>query len=148
MLSSFFGMRSVAWWTLLVVLAQLVSGLRTTPGSPCENSCNPSNETLPSEIVCADIEYNNTEAGRVFEQCISCQLQSTFADDVARQSDVEWGLCMSFLVRFSNDSQLIAQTTFATPFHPACLSSPKKRPTYPTPVPSRARIWKHPSRFN
>ncbi|KAL4804304.1 hypothetical protein BDV18DRAFT_29511 [Aspergillus unguis] len=83
-------MVSAAWAVLL--LGQVVSGLRTTPGSPCESSCSPRNDTLPSEIVCADAEYANTEAGRTFKECISCQLQSDFEDDATRQSDVEWGL--------------------------------------------------------
>ncbi|KAL4770434.1 hypothetical protein BDW60DRAFT_218096 [Aspergillus nidulans var. acristatus] len=86
-----FSKRTVSRWTVFGLL-RLASALRTTPGSPCESACSPANATLPSEIVCFDSEYNNTEVGRKFEGCIACQLQSTFVDDASKQSDVEWGL--------------------------------------------------------
>lgn len=93
MVSSGFRLRSVSRWAALLLLAQLSSGLRTTPGSPCESSCSPSNDTLGSEIVCLDHEYSTTAKGRKFKDCVGCQLESTFFDDVSKQSDVEWGLC-------------------------------------------------------
>ncbi|KAL4984027.1 hypothetical protein BDW68DRAFT_190803 [Aspergillus falconensis] len=88
---SVFSRGSISRWTVFGLLG-LASALRTTPGSPCESACSPTNDTLPSEIVCLDSEYNSTEVGRKFEDCIACQLQSTFVDDASRQSDVEWGL--------------------------------------------------------
>ncbi|KAL3473430.1 hypothetical protein BJX99DRAFT_233712 [Aspergillus californicus] len=87
MVSSGFGL-----WTAILLLGQLSLGLRTTPGSPCENRCSPSNSTTGSEIVCLDHEYNSTDVGRKFKDCVDCQLQSPFADDISGQSDVEWGL--------------------------------------------------------
>ncbi|OJI98168.1 hypothetical protein ASPVEDRAFT_79829 [Aspergillus versicolor CBS 583.65] len=92
MVWSGFRLRSVSRWAALLLLAQLSSGLRTTPGSPCESSCSPSNDTLGSEIVCLDHEYSTTAKGRKFKDCVGCQLESTFFDDVSKQSDVEWGL--------------------------------------------------------
>ncbi|KAL4864604.1 hypothetical protein BDV12DRAFT_175919 [Aspergillus spectabilis] len=77
---------------VLFLFGQVALALRTTPGSPCESTCSPSNDTLPSEIVCLDTEYNTTDVGRKFEQCVGCQLQSTFSDDNTGQTDVEWGL--------------------------------------------------------
>ncbi|RDW81397.1 uncharacterized protein DSM5745_04954 [Aspergillus mulundensis] len=91
---------SVSRWAVFGLIG-LASGLRTTPGSPCASTCSPTNDTLPSEVVCLDSEYNTTEAGRKFEGCIACQLQSTFVDDASRESDVEWGL---FNLRFAFSS--------------------------------------------
>ncbi|KAL2870270.1 uncharacterized protein BJX67DRAFT_345061 [Aspergillus lucknowensis] len=91
--SSVFGPGSALKWAVLVLLlGQTSLGLRTAPGSPCESRCSPSNETAPEEVVCLDREYSDTDVGRKFEDCIGCQLQSTFADDSSGQSDVEWGL--------------------------------------------------------
>ncbi|KAL4796810.1 hypothetical protein BDV19DRAFT_378022 [Aspergillus venezuelensis] len=77
---------------VLLQLGQLAAAFRTTPGSPCESSCSPTNDTLPSEVVCLDNDFSNTDTGRRFKECISCQLESTFTDDISHESDVEWGL--------------------------------------------------------
>lgn len=70
-------------------------GLRTAQGSPCAGVCHQaSTNTTPSEIVCLDPKYNQTTKGRDFESCVSCQLQSTYYDYSAGQSEVDWGLCM------------------------------------------------------
>ncbi|KAL4922489.1 hypothetical protein BDW62DRAFT_53797 [Aspergillus aurantiobrunneus] len=101
MMSSVFSLKSTSRWAVLVLFAQLACGLRTTPGSPCEGTCSPSNDTVPSEIVCLDREYSSTDVGRKFRDCVSCQLESTFVDESSRQSDVEWGL---FNLRFAFSS--------------------------------------------
>jgi hypothetical protein len=93
MVSSGFGRGSASRWAVLLLLGQLSLGLRTTPGSPCETRCSPSKATTPEEIVCADHEYEDSEVGRKFEDCIECQLQSTYSDGTTGQSDMEWGLC-------------------------------------------------------
>ncbi|KAL4782463.1 hypothetical protein BJX76DRAFT_290349 [Aspergillus varians] len=92
MVSSAFSLGPASRWVVLVLLGQLAFSLRTTPGSPCASTCSPTNDTLPSEIVCLDSDYASTDAGRKFQGCVECQLQSTFVDDVSRQSDIEWGL--------------------------------------------------------
>ncbi|KAL4885588.1 hypothetical protein BJY04DRAFT_180034 [Aspergillus karnatakaensis] len=91
MVSSAFCLGSASKCAVLLLLLGQAFALRTTPGSPCENTCSPSNDTLPSEIVCLDAEYNSTDVGRKFQNCVECQLQSTFSDDFG-QTDVEWGL--------------------------------------------------------
>ncbi|KAI9367154.1 hypothetical protein BJX61DRAFT_347599 [Aspergillus egyptiacus] len=92
MVFSGFHLRAMSGWAVLALFGQVSFGLRTTPGSPCQERCSPSNDTTPAEIVCLDQEYGDTEKGRKFEDCIGCELQSTFADDFSGQSDVEWGL--------------------------------------------------------
>ncbi|KAL4929103.1 uncharacterized protein BDV17DRAFT_83375 [Aspergillus undulatus] len=85
---------AVSRWAVLglLQLGQLASALRTTPGSPCESRCSPTNDTMSSEIVCLDREYSDTEVGKKFKDCVGCQLESSFVDDISRESDVEWGL--------------------------------------------------------
>ena len=75
-----------------------VQGLRTTSGSPCAEQCSKlggsSSNTTVSEIVCLDSQYNQTK-GRDFEDCIKCELESTYVDRLSGETDVNWGLCMS-----------------------------------------------------
>ena len=90
---------------LLFVLSQFaaVVGLRTTPGSPCEDVCHrQSTNTTSKEIVCLDRQYNTTSSGSHFEECVSCQLGSNYTDEAAGESDVSWGLCMQFLKSLSD----------------------------------------------
>lgn len=78
-----------------VQLPAVVVGLRTTPGSPCEDVCHRSaTNTTSSEIVCLDREYNGTSKGSNFQECVGCQLKSDFEDSDSGESDVSWGLCM------------------------------------------------------
>ena len=82
---------------LLFVLSQFaaVVGLRTTPGSPCEDVCHRrSTNTTSREMVCLDGQYNTTSVGSTFRECVSCQLGSNYTGEAAGESDVSWGLCM------------------------------------------------------
>lgn len=89
---------------LAIVLAALfisnplaVQGLRTTSGSPCADQCSKlgsSSNTTTSEVPCLDSQYNQTK-GRDFEDCIKCELESTYVDRPSGETDVNWGLCMS-----------------------------------------------------
>lgn len=89
---------------LAIVLAALflsnplaVQGLRTTSGSPCADKCSKlgsSSNTTASEIACLDSQYNQTK-GQDFEDCITCELESTYVDRPSGETDVNWGLCMS-----------------------------------------------------
>lgn len=70
-------------------------GLKTTGGSPCASICNQvSTNTTASEIVCLDNNYDDTK-GKTFEECVSCQLKSTYVDRLSGETDVNWGLCES-----------------------------------------------------
>lgn len=86
------------WATAFVLLGQwtpLGVGLRTTPGSPCTDTCTQrSTNTTGADIVCLDRQFSDTSAGSNFQQCVECQLRSSFTDSATGQSDVEWGLCM------------------------------------------------------
>ncbi|OQD82614.1 hypothetical protein PENANT_c020G06156 [Penicillium antarcticum] len=77
---------------ILLAVAPLVSGLRTTTGSPCADVCGTITNTTSSEISCLDQAYNTTSTGKDFEKCISCQLESDFYISATGESDVDWGL--------------------------------------------------------
>ncbi|KAJ5480768.1 hypothetical protein N7539_006662 [Penicillium diatomitis] len=70
----------------------LVQGLRTTSGSPCASICHKlSPNTTASQIACLDSQFNNGK-GKDFEDCITCQLESTYVDRLSGETDVDWGL--------------------------------------------------------
>lgn len=74
-----------------------VQGLRTTPGSPCADRCSKlgsSSNTTATEIACLDSQYNQAKGGD-FEDCVTCELTSTYVDASTGETDVNWGLCMS-----------------------------------------------------
>ncbi|EAW10305.1 uncharacterized protein ACLA_047740 [Aspergillus clavatus NRRL 1] len=74
-------------------LAPVVVGLRTAPGSPCASVCNKSSSnTTGSEIVCLDQQYRDTTKGYDFQECLECQLQSSYSDPHSGQTDLNWGL--------------------------------------------------------
>ncbi|GFF29014.1 mediator of RNA polymerase II transcription subunit 8 [Aspergillus udagawae] len=78
---------------LLGHITPVVIGLKTTPGSPCANVCNKvSSNTTASEIVCLDEQFSQTTKGSDFQNCVECQLESTYGDSSSGQRDVEWGL--------------------------------------------------------
>lgn len=81
---------------LLNTPAPVVLGLKTTPGSPCTDVCGTTANTTSSEIVCLDQSYDQLSVGKGFQKCISCQLDSKFNDASTGESDVNWGLCMSY----------------------------------------------------
>ncbi|KAF3387103.1 hypothetical protein F1880_000817 [Penicillium rolfsii] len=70
----------------------IVLGLKTTGGSPCASICNKvSTNTTASEIVCLDNHFDDSK-GKTFEDCVTCQLQSTYVDRLSGETDVNWGL--------------------------------------------------------
>lgn len=107
--------------------APVVFGLITTPGSPCTDVCGKTTNTTSSEVACADQSYNQTSVGRTFRDCVSCQLDSKFNDENTGESDVNWGLCMSYHLPKTADCNLSLrsnhsnQITCATLFQPVCL---------------------------
>lgn len=78
--------------TSFVALAGISQALRTVPSSPCADRCGDITNTTSSEIVCKDIDYN-TPTGRLFEECITCQLGSNATDPSTGDSDLKWLLC-------------------------------------------------------
>ncbi|GIJ82243.1 hypothetical protein Asppvi_000749 [Aspergillus pseudoviridinutans] len=82
-----------AAFLLLGHLTPVVIGLKTTPGSPCANVCNKvSSNTTASEIVCLDQQFSQTTKGSDFQNCVDCQLQSTYSNSSSGETDVGWGL--------------------------------------------------------
>lgn len=85
--------------SLAAVIATLssVSALRVSPGSPCQTSCvfasSPGNATGNNDIVCADDQYNSTDAGKRYKTCMTCLQGSTYVDSSSRQSDQAWFNC-------------------------------------------------------
>ncbi|KAJ5610559.1 hypothetical protein N7510_007278 [Penicillium lagena] len=70
-----------------------VVGLRTTSGSPCASICNKtSSNTTGADVVCLDAMYGDSTTGETFEACVDCQLKSTYFNQEAGESDVNWGL--------------------------------------------------------
>ncbi|KAB8239671.1 uncharacterized protein BDW43DRAFT_258856 [Aspergillus alliaceus] len=85
--------RSTSIWAALFLLSPLVVALRTAPGSPCAGVCNrQSTNTTGSEIACLDTDFSMTSKGSHFQQCVDCQLRSTYNDDSSGETDVDWGL--------------------------------------------------------
>jgi len=128
--------------TLAIVLATLflsnplaVQGLRTSPGSPCADTCSKlgsSSNTTTSEIACLDSQYNQTK-GQDFEDCITCELESTYVDGLSSETDVDWGLCKS--IDENNEVAmsliLLFQITYATHFQHVSSDFPPSSPTRP-----------------
>ncbi|KAF9888789.1 hypothetical protein FE257_008365 [Aspergillus nanangensis] len=87
---------TTTWAAAFVLLTQLTPvgvGLRTTTGSPCTDVCTQkSTNTTGEDIVCLDREYSETDVGSNFQNCVECQLRSSFSDHASGQSDLHWGL--------------------------------------------------------
>ncbi|KAK2861181.1 hypothetical protein FQN49_004464 [Arthroderma sp. PD_2] len=81
-------------FALSPLLLQAVSGLRVTPRSPCSDVCGSGDsdltKTTGDDIVCHDLEFNSTDIGRRFRDCVSCELQSSFYDTALAETDVNW----------------------------------------------------------
>ena len=93
-------MRASLVSSLLLLLTSFVStgaALEALVNSPCAVQCgNYLGGTSGSDIVCPDSSYTSTLAGQTFTTCIACQLGSTYVDPDTKQTDLQWGLCMSF----------------------------------------------------
>jgi len=89
-------------------LIGMVYGIEVTPYSPCASLCvNIPNSniasvnsswTLPVDLVCNDWELdgpNSTSIGRIFHDCVQCQVHSTAYDAKSNENDQYWFLCKS-----------------------------------------------------
>ncbi|KAF7597248.1 hypothetical protein BBP40_008090 [Aspergillus hancockii] len=87
---------TLIWAAALFLLNQLtpvVVALRTAPGSPCASVCNKqSTNTTGSEIACLDSDFTATSKGSHFQQCVDCELRSSYSDSASGETDVDWGL--------------------------------------------------------
>ena len=76
----------------ILLLADRVSGMKVTPGSPCAARCGDGSRTTGDEIACQDTSFNNTVVGQNFKSCLSCLQNSTFSAG-AGGDDQKWFLC-------------------------------------------------------
>lgn len=79
--------------TALVALALPVAqALIIAPGSPCGPVCgNVLDNTSTKDIVCKQDEYDVTDQGQMYEECLSCLEHSVYADD-DNVTDTQWML--------------------------------------------------------
>lgn len=73
------------------------TAIQSVPGSPCESVCRDAG-SIEDDVVCLDANYQSLGAGRAFQTCVACQLNSTAVDTANNQTDVEWGLRMSYQI--------------------------------------------------
>ncbi|EKD17891.1 uncharacterized protein L3040_004431 [Drepanopeziza brunnea f. sp. 'multigermtubi'] len=78
---------------LITSFASTTSALLASTSSPCASQCgNTLDSTSGSDIACSNAEFESTNAGTVFENCISCQVRSNYVDPVTKQSDLHWAI--------------------------------------------------------
>ncbi|KAL2068250.1 hypothetical protein VTL71DRAFT_16348 [Oculimacula yallundae] len=78
---------------LITSFAAPTTALIASTSSPCAAQCgNSLSSTIGSDIVCTNADFNSTAAGSVYQNCVSCQIASTYVDPITRQSDLHWGI--------------------------------------------------------
>lgn len=82
--------------------------LSSLSGSPCYDTCQGSNTTVQSDLVCTDEDFETTPNGIVLEECISCLANSSYS--VGPVSD-----SMLFLAYISMVQQKCLSGTPTTP---------------------------------
>lgn len=83
---------------LLILLTHLVAStlaIQALSDSPCASKCGNvlSSTSGPDDISCYDSDYQSTSKAKVFQNCITCQLESKYVDPRTRQTDLQWALC-------------------------------------------------------
>lgn len=90
---------SVPLLFLLILLhASRALSLHVVPGSNCTAVCSnnvTSSNTTGRDITCIDKDYNTTDAGKSFQSCVSCEMESHTFDHDSKQTDLGWALCKS-----------------------------------------------------
>ncbi|KIV94195.1 hypothetical protein PV10_01984 [Exophiala mesophila] len=100
---------------LLTTLVRPATALQTVPGSPCQSTCARAGN-LQDNVVCLDADYGESETGRLYRECVSCQLNSTAIDTGKNETDVEFAL---IALRYT-----LAGCMFAIPRPYISISSP------------------------
>lgn len=100
---SMFGCRrSRRLYGILLLLSCLAAGLpsatalHVVPGSNCTAVCSQNvdaTNTSSGDITCYDEDYNGTDVGRTFRDCVSCEMKSRSIDQYSGQTDLGWALC-------------------------------------------------------
>ncbi|KAJ5409028.1 hypothetical protein N7509_002911 [Penicillium cosmopolitanum] len=100
--------RSLTTFVAIIFLANVfptVLALRTSPNSPCADVCGTSTNTTTSQ-----------KKGQAFEKCVSCLLESSYADRTSGNTDVNWGL---YNLRYA-----VSECVFGYPDSFSNISSP------------------------
>ncbi|KAL0943978.1 lpxtg-domain-containing protein [Colletotrichum truncatum] len=89
--------------------------IHVAKGSPCESLCgNVLDATTEDDVVCKEEDYADSSAGRVYQQCLSCELTSDFVTQT--QTDTQWLL---YNLRYA-----VSYCVFGFPDNPNVGSSP------------------------
>lgn len=79
---------------LNILSAVSVEAILVAPSSPCAVQCgNVQSSTTGSDLVCGDSSYAASATGQTLENCIACELNSTYQDPNTKQTDLQWLLC-------------------------------------------------------
>ena len=118
---------------LLTTLVRPATALQTVPGSPCQSTCAQAGN-LQDNVVCLDADYGESETGRLYRECVSCQLNSTAIDTGKNETDVEFALSrnMPSIIEITSLAKKNLQWPYAIPSQGACL--PFRGPTSPSAV--------------
>lgn len=73
-------------------LAGSAAAIMVTSGSSCDQSCgNVLDATTPSDIVCQNSEFGSSSAaGTVMENCLNCEISSTYYTTSPNETDQQW----------------------------------------------------------
>ena len=80
----------------LVLNCLPVSALQVAPGSNCTMLCYGQvsfSNTTTEDITCYDKEYDSTSVGKVFKNCVACEMKSESFNPGTLQTDLGWALC-------------------------------------------------------
>lgn len=72
------------------------TALHVVSGSNCTAVCSQNvdtTNTTSGDITCFDEDYNGTDVGRTFRDCVSCEMKSRSFDQSSAQTDLGWALC-------------------------------------------------------
>lgn len=87
---------------LYAFLAASSYAILVAPSSQCAVQCgNVLSSTSGSDVTCSDSAYAGTVAGQTFQNCIACELNSTYVDPTNKQSDLQWLLCAYLFLFYS-----------------------------------------------
>lgn len=100
------------------------------PSSQCAVQCgNVLSSTSIVDLVCGDSSYTGSAVGQTFQNCIACELNSTYVDPTTKQSDLQWLLCAYLFLSYHGGSviELVLtfkpnKTTFALQLHGASMA--------------------------
>lgn len=91
---------AVSYLSFLALSIQPNLALHVVPGSNCTRLCSDRTEdfsnTTTQDITCHDKDYNSTDVGKRFHDCVACELQSETFEHGSGQTDLGWALCTSY----------------------------------------------------